>query len=207
MAVGFESLEDFRLKFNDRKKQRDLFAFFLFDDRPSNRAVADFARDQFDWLDDLARSAKIFFFIFVQNDIERGLINPGLEVGNMFGIRANEVPGIILFRLDPDTEEVSVTDGIFFPLKSNLFETDKKHAEDVLSDLISLIQECRKEASEPHEFYELLKRKVERLKRRESLHPFIQYVKGVLKNIADLPSDLIPGLAKAYGEAWIRQNT
>ena len=135
MGVAIASLDDFQKKFEERKDRSDLFGFFLFDERPSQRAVETFAEQQFPWLDRLAAAAQIFFFVFLRNnpgwpDVVE---NPGLEVANMFDIRANQLPGIVLFTLDVKREDV--TKGSYLPLRTELFEADLQRFVSV--DLVS----------------------------------------------------------------------
>lgn len=204
MAVAISSSDDFKEKFEARKHSRSLFAFFLFDDRPSNEAVERFAYDEFAWLDDLAANAGIFFFIFLRHDpVGQRVTNPSLEVGRMFGIRPNRLPGVVLFTLAEDKE--SVSDGVYLPLKAELFTKDISRVEQVFSDLFSLIQECQEMGGSPSEILGNLQHRVRRLRRQERMRPIYEYAKGYLASLATLPHEIINAVATAFGQEAARR--
>ena len=204
MAVAVSSSDDFKEKFEALKHSRSLFAFFLFDDRPSNEAVERFAHDEFVWLDDLAASAGIFFFIFLRHDpVDKRVANPSLEVGRMFGIRPNQLPGVVLFTLAEDKEGVS--DGVYLPLKAELFTKDISCIEQVFSDLFSLIQECQEMGGSQSEILENLRRRVRRLRRQERMRPIYEYAKGSLASLATFPREIMNSVATAFGQEAARR--
>jgi hypothetical protein len=121
----------------------NLYGFLLFDERPSHAPIERFVANDFDWLDDLARSAQIILFVYVakpkgriakrvrkievksgdQIKSERVILiqsrgevkNPSLVVARMLGIEPKQLPGIAFFqRLGDDKGEK----GIDFPLKA-----------------------------------------------------------------------------------------
>ena len=204
MAIPISSFEDFRAKFAALKDSRDLFAFFLFDSRPSQKAVEQFADQQFDWLDNLAAASRIFFFIFLRSNPTEGRIeNPSLEVARMFDIRPNQLPGIVLFALADDREGVG--EGVYLPLDASLFENDLPRVEQVFADLFSLIQECRGKTNNPAELFLRLREKVNSLRRREQFRPVAEYLKGTLDSLIKLPTRLIDSVAKAFAEEAARR--
>ncbi|MFQ5878939.1 MAG: hypothetical protein ACE5IZ_02030 [Dehalococcoidia bacterium] len=205
MGVPITSLEDFQAKFEHLKHQRDLFAFFLFDERPSQRAVERFADEQFEWLDALAAAARIFLFVFLRrNREERQIVeNPGLEVGSIFGIRPNQLPGIVLFTLAADREGVSR--GVYLPIKAELFEKDLLRVEDVFSDLFSLIQECRQRSDSPEQLLTEVDSEVKSLLRTERLRPIKSYLKQTLLELGKLPTRVVESVSAAVATSMVRQ--
>jgi len=225
MAKPVCNYEEFQWQFEKLKDSRDLFAFFLFDDRPSQKAVERFADEQYAWLDSLAHSASIFFFFFLRRN--RGKIktffirdwraptpetkanmkgriqNPSLEVGGLFGIKPNQLPGVVLFTLAPD--RVGVSDGVYLPLNAKLFEGDLSHVEEVFTNLFSFIHECREISSNTGQLLENIKRKVSSLKRSERYRPLFLYIRGQLVSLTTFPGSLIEAIGKAFATEMARR--
>jgi len=201
MAVPIFNYKDFEDKFESLKHSRDLFAFFLFDERPNHQAVEHFAYKQFDWLDGLAAYARIFFFIFLRRDFEAHdkVINPSLQVARDFGISPNELPGVVLFTLSED--KIDVTEAIYLQIDSKLFAEDISHVQSVFSDLFTLIGDCRKEDLLLPDLLKELRRRVRNLTRREKFRPVTTYLKTSVKEIAQLPRDLPRTFMTAFAEA------
>ena len=207
MAIPISSYGQFKDKFNMLKDATDLFAFFLFDDRPSHQAIERFADEEFQWLDGLASYAKIFFFIFLRRDPSRDgeVINPSLHIAHDFGISPNKLPGVVLFTLSEDKNDVS--EGVYLPLESKLFVQDISRVEEVFSDLFTLIGDCRKEATTTSELLKVVRKKVETLRQRERFRPVTSYLKLNLQAIATLPRDFIHELEKAFANAIATKTT
>lgn len=205
MAVAISSFEQFEHKFEQLKYSRDLFAFFLFDDRPSHEAIERFAEDQFDWLDSLAASARIFFFVFIRRDdtVQGNVANPSLEVARMFGIPPNRLPGVVLFTLSEDQEGVS--DGVYVPLKAKLFGEDIEHVEEVFSDIFTLIQECQGHGGKPAELLVDLQKRVKELERKERTRPVMKYLRATLVSTAGFPGKLLISMSEAFAQEAARR--
>ena len=204
MAVRITSEEDFQRKFEERKHSSDLFAFFLFDDRPSSQAIERFARDEFTWLDQLAASARMFFFIFIRHDESRDRVaNPSLEVAERFGILPNQLPGVVIFTLSEDGH--SVSDGVYLPLKAELFAEDIPRVEEVFSDIFSLIKECRKKGGPPSSQLEYVRRRMKGLERSQRMRPLRMYAKRLLESLVTLPRDVVIAVAEAFGAEAARR--
>lgn len=204
MAVPISSLDDFMNKLDARKTHSDLFAFFLFDERPSHQAIGRFANDEFEWLDSLAASARLFFFIFLRSDkYEGGVANPGLEVARMFGIRPNQLPGVVLFIVSEDLKIVK--DGVFLPLKARLFEEDIDAVEDVFSDLFTLIQNCRERSHSSKELLENLQNDVKGLRRRQHARPVFKYLEDTASAILKFPVGFLGELQRALADETARR--
>lgn len=208
MAVPISNYEEFKDIFDSLKYSRDLFAFFLFDERPSHQAVERFADEQFDWLDELAVYARIFFFIFLRRDQETepsyeypygAVINPSLQVAQEFGISPSELPGVVLFTLSED--KINVSEAIYLQVDAKLFADDISHVESVFSDLFTLIGDCRKEDLLLPEFLKELRSRVRNLTRREKFRPVSAYLKASVKEIAKLPQDLPRIFVTAFADA------
>ncbi len=204
MAVSISSFEDFMAKLDARKSRSDLFAFFLFDDRPSHEAIEKFADNEFTWLDSLAASARLFFFIFLRTDkYEGGIANPGLEIARMFEIRPNQLPGVVLFTVSEDLEVVN--DGVFLPLKARLFAEDLDAVEGVFTDLFTLIQDCRERSSSSTELLENLRNAVAGLRRRQQVRPVLEYLGDTALLILKFPAGFIGELQNALARETARR--
>jgi len=205
MGVAIANLEDFNKKFEARKDKSDLFGFFLFDERPSQRAVEAFADQQFPWLDRLAAASKMFFFVFLRNnpDWYDAVENPGLEVANMFDIHANQLPGIVLFTLKPD--RVGVKKASYLPLKAELFEAEPQQVEDLLADFFSVIQDCRKNNDDSDALLDCIDKNVIRIVRGEARRPVKEYFWQVMSDLRHLPAKLVETVTTAAVDAAARQ--
>lgn len=201
MGVEIRNRKDFEAKFRKLKDKRDLFAFLLFDERPSQQAVGEFANQNFPWLDGLARMAKVFFFIFLKRNPDwEDTENPGPEVGRMFGIKPNQLPGVLIFSLTEDREGVSA--GVYLPIHNNLFEGDFQRVEEVFSDLFSLIANVQRQGGTPQDKLARLKGDVAGLQRRQRLY---QYRRGAVETLKELPGKLMDSLSAALVQAAVRQ--
>lgn len=205
MGVAIANLDDFQRKFEERKDRSDLFGFFLFDERPSQRAVGTFANQQFPWLDRLAAAAQIFFFVFLRNnpDWPDVVENPGLEVASMFDIRANQLPGIVLFSLDANREGVKKAS--YLPLKAELFEADLKRVEELFADVFSVIQECRAKSGDSATLLKCVEKEMNAIIRSESRRPIKTYFWQVMGNLGQLPVKLVETVTTAAAHAAMRQ--
>lgn len=195
MARPVKNFADFKSMLDIMKYQRELFAYLLFDDRQSQKVIEHFADEQFDWLDKLAASSRIYFFFFLRRKEAEGKIeNPSLEVAKMFRIKPNQLPGVVLFTLSDD--KLSVSEGIYFPLKTKIFENDLYTVEDIFSDLFSLIQECWAETDNQKQLHKSLKGKIISLKRQKAFHPVFEYLKRNFIAFLNLPKIIVDDLPK-----------
>lgn len=200
MGIQITSIRDFRRKFENRKNQSDLFAYFLFDDRMSHEAVERFARTEFEWLDGMAYAARIFFFIFVRPDFEQDgeVVNPSPEVARMFGILPRNLPGIVLFSLLDDGK--GVNDGVFLPLNAKLFEENTGHVEEIFAEVFSIIQSCRNCEDSSKNLLENLEIEIRQLRRTESMKPVWSYLQSNFTAILNFPKAILEATSKAIGE-------
>jgi hypothetical protein len=205
----------------------DIYAFLLFDNRPSHRAIEQFAADQLGWLDHLARSAQIIMFVYIgkhaadsdeqkdakatnDEDLAKERIalvhskeefqNPGLEIARDLGIRPNQLPGIALFTTLSDERAA-----VFFPLKSALFEKEAIEIERVLADFFSIIQECQEGASTPDQLLSQLRARIDTLRRTEQARPILLYAKEALLTIIRLPITLPQVAGTAFAQTFAQE--
>ena len=196
MAVPIRSYEDFEHKFKRLRDRSDIFGFMLFDDRPSHRFVAAFAKHNFSWLDQLAAASDMFFFVCIRQNAGEIIENPSLEVAKLFGITARQLPGVVLFNFDKSSDKVSK--GVFLPIAAELFEAEPDHVEDVVADLFSLINDCRSHSPTPERLLDVLATRMNELAGRERRRPFIKYLKSLVQKLTELPADFTRAAAEAF---------
>ena len=206
MAVQITNMDEFQQRFCELKDHADLFAYFLFDSRMSHEKVGAFANKQFDWLNSLAIAADMFLFVFIQPDrSNRGFaINPSAEVAQMFGISPNQLPGVVLFTLSEDKENVS--HGVFLPINAKLFEEEVDRVEKIFADLITVIQKCRRKGhATPEGLMEEIGAEIPRLRREDAMRPIWNYFKENLAGILNLPKEILTATTTAIAESIARK--
>lgn len=201
------------------KDERDLFGFFLFDSGHSQEVVQKFANEGSDLIDGLAKSARMYFFVPLRNKGGGKFENPSLEVGQMFGIKPNQLPGVVLFTVStsqmtstrpsspgvrlPSEPDVFMSQGVYLPLKTELFQGDALEAERVFRDLFSLIQECREESGDSDELLEKLRDRVSALDRTQKVRPILMSLAGSVTTViaasGPLLVEFLRQLLTAYG--------
>ena len=115
----------------------------------------------------------------------QGSSNPSQEVAGLFGIRSNELPGIVLFTLSEDGQ--GILSGVYLPLDTALFETDVAQIENVIADMFDIIIESRKDAETPLELLENVSLGIDRLRTENSPRPFISFLKQRIHPLSNLP--------------------
>lgn len=195
---------DFLDKFNRVKDQSRLFMFILFDDRPTHAAVAKFVDEHYGWLDSLAAAANMFGFAFLHRDADTGEVsNPSLKVANYFGIRANQLPGVVVFTMLP--EAIGVSKAIYLPIKAKLFSEDISVIEEVLADLFAVFQEALASTNSENDLLSNLRVEIATLKRQQQIRPMVTYIGERLESIVKLPDKLLEAMAEAFGEGLAKR--
>ena len=194
--------DDFVNKFTVVQNRARLFAFILFDDRPSQKAMQKFVDEQMDWLDDLAASAKMFCFAFLCRD-RGGISNPSLEVARLFGLRPNQLPGVVIFRTFAESDKVN--EGLFLPLEAQLFNEEPQVVEDVFADLFSVLQEVQTSTATDGALIREVSRHIGSLVRAQKARPVIKFLRERLQAIAKLPDKLVESVGSAFGNAIVKQ--
>jgi hypothetical protein len=202
MAVPIRNERHFRRAIAQRPG-RDLYAFLLFDSRPDHQPVQEFAIREFRWLDELAGSARMFLFLYIPNQSAGEQRNPSLNVARDFNILPNQLPGIVLFgrygKQEGSAADVIGTDGIYFPLKLELFDSEAGGIRDVIADLFSVIHECRKSSRNAEELMNRLRSEVAAMTRERRLRPLVMWLRGGVIEIARLPKVVLESAATAFG--------
>jgi len=195
--------EDFRGKFERVADLRQLFVFILFDE-PGKKIVANFVDDNFDWLDRLAAASNVFGFAFVHRDHESEMVaNPSLQVAELFGIRPRELPGVVVFSMLPDGEQVA--DAAFLPLEKQLFESDLRALESFFADLFSIIQDAQDSVGDGESALEAFRKCIHAEERERRWGNVQEYIRARLQDIASMPSTFIDSMAQAFAkEATLR---
>ena len=197
MAAPVESYPAFVDLFERVKDKADLFAFLLFDDRPSHSSIKQFAEQNFSWLNALASAAEMYLFLPIS--LEGSAVeNPSLKIAAEFGVIANRLPGIVFFTLYNDKTRVS--SGTYFPLKPDEFKVEITHVEAVVADLFSIIQEERRESGTPQRLLANVTNRLNSLARREQVRPIGKWLLSVGESLKSLPYDLAKAMVQAYGQ-------
>lgn len=204
MAMPVTNFDDFERKFERNRRHAKVFAFFLFDDRPSHQVIESFASEQWDWLDAQASAAKMFFYFFLRpNRGANGYINPSNQVAATFGITASELPGIVVFAWDDVTGKA--TGGVYFPLNASIFSGDISVAEKAIADFFSLVQEHQSDSLTGPQIVQNIETQVEHDRRAGRFRALFSYLGGALKPLVSLPEFLAEATAKAFAEAIVKQ--
>jgi hypothetical protein len=189
-----------------------LYGFLLFDERESQRPVAAFAEDEFAWLDQLAGSARIVLFLFLRPKpaqaasggesqilaVQSGdtVENPSLRVATAFHVRPADLPGVLFFtRLDLAH---GPNEGLFWPLPIQLFETDRRRAENEFAQLFSLVQEVVLEDRSPEAILDALCARLRAARRERFSAPIFAALRDGVVKVVKFPGALI----EAMGQAW-----
>lgn len=203
--ICVNNFDHFESVFNERKNERDLFAFLLFDDRETHESIKRFATDQFTWLNSLAIEARIFFFAFVPFDHDQGSSNPSPEVASLFGIRRKQLPGVVLFTM-LDTRD-GAKDHVYYRLKSELFKEETKVVEDVFVDLFTEIKNANKQGLEADSLLEEVRRSIQSIQKSDRMRPIKQYFIELVYTAADIPKDFLSSIGGAFASSTARSIT
>lgn len=196
MAMPVPSFEDFVSKYRELSNRSRLFAFLLCDNRPSHQGVQRFARENFQWLDELAGAAHIFFFIFRRTkDARKPSSNPSLKVAELFRIRPNQLPGIVLFTLI-GKKGATVNRAVYLPLDTSLFSAESSLADEIFADLFAGIQKCLETTETEEQLWLALESAVEGVRSKGKRRSFIRH----LQSLATLPMKFLESMVAALGE-------
>lgn len=196
--------KEFIQKFGNVKDRSRLFAFILFDERPTHKAIEKFVDDHFTWLDSLAAAANMFGFAFLHRDSHSGEFkNPSLQVAGLFGIRANQLPGVIAFTMLPSAEKVR--GAVYLPLKPSLFAEGGEVVEEAFADLFAVFQVAQDTSNSEPELLKKLQEEIASLKRHSKLRPIKTYLGERLETLAKLPDKFLESMAEAFGEGLAKR--
>ena len=196
---GYEKFLD---EYRDVKDKSRLFLFVLFDDRPSHDDLSDFVQRNFRWLDSLAASANMYGFAFIDDDLPRSR-NPSLLVATHFGIRPNKLPGIIFFTMFQQREQVK--NGVYLPIKSDLFSQDETVIEDVFASVFTACQNTLSSTIEQDALMIELNKEIKSIRRNQKMRPVYKYLGKKLESLSLLPNKLLETVAESFGESLGRQ--
>ena len=189
-----------KLRHRPEAERPRLLSFFLFDERESQRAIESFVDAQYSWLDSLARSSNIIIFFFSRNDKEAVSENPSLEVAAKFGIKPDELPGIVFFReFDLQAEQA---EGIYWRIPLKTFGEDRAVLEEAIAHLFGLIQEARKKSSDARSMFDELKAELAHMQRVRSNSWFLKLLGKGLVRVVRYPGVLVDALVTAFGKGY-----
>jgi hypothetical protein len=205
MARSFTDFDDFKRQYVPVAKNSRLHAMLLFDSRPSQKVVQKFAEENFNWIDEIARATGIYFFVCIRKDGGE-VVNPCLEIAGLFGIRADDLPGILLFKGFPRRnipKNLSFSrdyrifgrypvlkTGCYIPLKAKLFEEDSNHVEEAFTSLATIIKEALSASSTTEELTDQLRQGIMANRRRQRFQLLAKYCIKGLKPLEELPKEL-----------------
>jgi hypothetical protein len=145
-------------------------------------------------------------FAFVPFDIQDAQsTNPSAEVANLFGIKSNQLPGVVLFTM-LDTND-RTEDYVYYPLKPGLFEEDPKVVENVFADLFTEIEDANEPGLEPAALLIEVQRRVKSIQQSDRVRPTKQYFIELGQIVAGIPKDLLGHIGGAFAGATARQLT
>lgn len=198
MAVPISGYMDFQRKFNQLKTVRDIFLFVLYDSSRGQQPVARFVRDQFKYLDELAGASDTFIFLFTPDELGRDAIpNPGPRVAASFGIRPNQLPGVLVFCLGDDG--IRFGDGAYLALDESMFKDAPEAIEDAFADLFSIIQDTGDSDKSAPERINSLRETLERRRRAKERRPLIDSLRAGTISVIKFAGELILAVAPAWG--------
>lgn len=192
--------EKFYIQYEVLKDKSRLFAFILFDDRPTHKQVGDYVFRSFDWINSLVESADMFGFAFVRDVsfFSDRSINPSLRVAAHFGITPDRLPGIILFTMLPKRK--SIQKGVYLPIKANLFSQEPQIIEDVFAGLFGVCQEVLVKTHDDKHLMTELQKGVSAIKRKQKIQPIYKYLGARLEALTKLPDKVVEAVADSFGE-------
>jgi hypothetical protein len=190
-----------------------LLAFFLFDERSSQRKIRSFVNKEFSWLDSLARSSNIILFFFSEtepghtngkNDVvivegNPRSANPSLDVAAKFGISPDQLPGIVFFR-DLNFESEESPQGIYWRIPLESFREDQDILEREIARLFSLVQNARHNSADTTSMFDELKKALEGMRRLDTNEAFMALIGRSLIRVVTYPGKLIEAFIIAFGE-------
>jgi hypothetical protein len=198
MAVAVSSFDEFASHYEHASKHTDLFAFFLYSNRKSHDVVDLFASNQFSFLDELAVTQRLFFYVFKVGG-GGATFNPAGTVTRLFNISMSQLPGVLVFGPSKDFASAK---GIFFPIHADLF-AETTRAENRLNQLFDAIGEVRSIPNENGELIEALAKALPKWSARERWRPVLDYVLGQTRRLVNLPSNLVEKMAEGFAKGLI----
>jgi hypothetical protein len=127
---------------------------------------------------------------------EKSLENPSLKVARIFGITADQLPGIVFFTL-PKFQEGN---GVFFPLKAEMFNDNSLRAEELLSQIFSIVQKCQQQSRNEETLFQYLSIEIDKLIKREKAKPFKKYLGRNLQAISNIPTSFFETIGNALSD-------
>jgi hypothetical protein len=199
VAEPVGSYADFARKFRILRHTRDLFLFLLYDSGGWRNAIKRYVDKRFAYLDELANASRTFIFLFTPRETgSPHTRNPGPAVAANFGIRPNQLPGVLVFCLADDGR--SFGNGAYFPLEKSLFRKNPNAIDDAFADLFSMIQDVAESETTPREQISALQRRIKRRQQAHERGPLIAALKaGSISAIAYAGRILL-----AMAPAWHR---
>jgi len=198
-----------------------LLAFFLVDERKSQRAVRSFIDADYAWLDSLARSSNIvlLFFraskptdtndndaviIFRGKPVERGSRNknPSLDVAAKFGITPDQLPGIVFFRDFDFTSKREPVEGVYWRIPSEYFQEERNILEDDIAGLFALVQDAESKSHDATSMLHELETTLESLQRTDDGKPFFTLLGSGLMQVVKYSGRLIDTVIAAFGRGY-----
>lgn len=179
MGVRVSSFDEFSNKLSNYRKRSVIFGFLLFDSRPSQEVINVFTQRHDRWIDELATSAKIYFFFPFKREKE-DFINPSVEIAGIFEIGVSRLPGVILFAPPGKGGKVTGKRAVYIPLKERDFN-DRAIYEPILVDLFELIKKSIKNHKKSELVLSHIKKELAKLRRRKVSRGFGSHIrKGLI---------------------------
>lgn len=202
MGVPVIGFDDFEQKLERVRRRSVIFGFLVYDSRPSQKSIARFAREQADWIDEMARGAGIYFFFPFRKEGEL-FENPSPEVMRAFGLGLSRSPGVILFAPPHPDGTIRTEHAVYLPLEKKDFG-DPEIYEPVMDDLFRLVGACLEEATGSHDALARISARIKSLRRRRTGRGFARLLrKGGHAALFKVPPALYSPIAEGAGKAVV----
>ena len=159
-----------------------------------------FTQQHADWIDELARTAGIYFFFPFRVTGER-FLNPSPEIVRLFNLELAHLPGVLIFALPRADGTVQADHALFVPLEEQDFGEPRIY-EPILDDLFELVREGLSKSQTPAGVLAFLRGEVAVHHQRRVQIGLSRYMKkGAQVLFIKIPKAVLDSFAEAFGKA------
>jgi len=200
MALPINNYQEFDDLVEKLWNKTPLFGFVLYDSRQSHKPVAEFLQVSAAWLDELAVQSGIYI-LFPLNTEKGKFVNPSSVIAKEFKLRANRLPGIVLFTTSDSKGHLRSKHYLFVPLEDTEFE-NIENMQETMADVFSVVQETLEEGNTGHQALEKIKTELSAQRKRRKKGSLIQALRtGAKIVLKQFPEKFITSFAESLGKA------